>query len=374
MGNRPRIAILVPGGIGKDDNIPSLLDLICRIAETYDVSIYSFSRLTLHPSLDSDHCSVSFSPAVLGRNKLLKALYFLWRIRRDHAQKEISAVHGFWVISQGIVAVLAGKLIRVPSVISLLGGDAVYLPAIRYGGMRNVFNRKVIQWCVGHADRVTILTKFQQRTMNANGVTSKRISIIPFGVDTSKFIFHPRTLSEPIQFSFIGNLNRVKDPLTLVKTFSLLVRKFNCTLTIAGADILNGQAREFARTLGINDKIQWMGKVPHDVIPSILHETHFLILTSLFEGEAVVVMEAFASGAVVVGTSVGMLADMGDDRVVVMPGDAEGLVEKIEKLIAQPPVIREIQSANRALAEKYTAEWTWSEYKKLYEELLKVKP
>jgi glycosyltransferase involved in cell wall biosynthesis len=53
-----------------------------------------------------------------------------------------------------------------------------------------------------------------------------------------------------------------------------------------------------------------------------------------------------------------------------LPGDAEGLAEKIEKLIAQPLVIREMQSANRALAEKYTAEWTWSEYKKLYEELL----
>ena len=86
-----------------------------------------------------------------------------------------------------------------------------------------------------------------------------------------------------------------------------------------------------------------------------------------------VVMEAFASGAVVVGTNVGMLADIGDDRVVVTPGDAEGLAEKIEKLIAQPLVIREMQSANRALAEKYTAEWTWSEYKKLYEELLKGK-
>ena len=273
-------------------------------------------------------------------------------------------------MSQGIVAVLAGKLMRVPSVVSLLGGDAVYLPSIRYGGLRNGFYRKIIQWCIGEADRVTVLTNFQQRTMSANGVVRKHLSVIPFGVDTSKFVFQPRTLSEPLRFSYIGNLNKVKDPFTLIKVFSLLVRKINCTLTVVGPDILDGQAHKFASTLGINEKIQWRGKVPHDAIPSILQETNFLLLTSLFEGEAVVVMEAFASGAVVVGTNVGMLADIGDDRVVVMPGDAEGLAEKIEKLIAQPPVVREMQSMNRALAEKYTAEWTWSEYKKLYEELL----
>ena len=370
MENKPRIAILVPGGIGKDDNIPSLLHLIRRIAVSHDVSMYSFSRLTPHPSLTSNLCSISFPPEILGRNNFLKAVYFFWRIRRDHTQKKFSIVQGFWIMSQGIVAVLAGKLMRVPSVVSLLGGDAVYLPSIRYGGLRNGFYRKIIQWCIGEADRVTVLTNFQQRTMGANGVVSKHVSIIPFGVDTSKFAFHPRTLSEPLRFSYIGNLNKVKDPFTLIKVFSLLVRKINCTLTVVGPDILDGQAHKFASTLGINDKIQWRGKVPHDAIPSILQETNFLLLTSLFEGEAVVVMEAFASGAVVVGTNVGILADIGDARVLVMPGDAERLTEKIEKLIAQPPVVREMQSMNRALAEKYTAEWTWSEYKKLYEELL----
>ena len=370
MENKPRIAIFVPGGIGKDDNIPSLLELICRISDSYDVSIYSFSRVTPHSSLTLNRCSVSFPPDILGQNNFLKAVYFLWAIRREHAKKEFSILHGFWVMSQGFVAVLAGKLMDVPSVISLPGGDTVYLPAIRYGGMRNVFNRKIIQWCVGEADRITVLTKFQEQSMGLNGVVCNRLSIIPFGVDTSKFVFQPHAISRPIRFSFIGNLNKVKDPFTLIKVFSLIARKLDCTLTVVGPDVLNGQVHEFARTSGVHDKIQWKGKVPHEEIPSILHETDFLLLTSLFEGEAVVVMEAFASGVVVVGTNVGLLADSGDDRVVVMPGDADALAEKIEKLIAQPALIREMQSTNRAFAEKYTAEWTLLEYKKLYEELL----
>ena len=370
MENKPRIAILVPGGIGKGDNIPSLLDLICRIAESYDVSIYSFSRQTLHPLIVSKRCSASFPPRVLERNNFLKAFYFLWLIRKDHAKKKFSIVHGFWIMSQGLAAVLTGKLLRIPSVVSLLGGDAVFLPSIRYGGLRNGFHRKMIQWCVRHADHITVLTNFQKRTMEANKVICDHLSVIPFGVDTSKFVFQPHTPSEQIRFSFIGNLNNVKDPFTLIRVFSLLIRKLNCTLTIVGPDTLNGQVREFARTLGVDDRIQWMGKIPHEAIPSVLHETHFLILTSLFEGEAVVVMEAFASGTVVVGTKIGLLADMSDDRVTVMPGDAEGLAEKIEKLISQPLTIQEMQTKNRAFAEKHTAEWTWSEYEGLYKKLL----
>ena len=297
-------------------------------------------------------------------------IYFLWRIRRDHAQKKIAVVHGFWVIGQGIVAVLAGKVMRVPSMVSLPGGDTVHIPAIGYGSMQNGMYRKIIRWCIRKADRVVVLTRFQQRSMGANEVSSKHLSVIPFGADLSKFMFHPKPISEPLRLGFIGNLNEVKDPYTIVRAFSILLRNINCTLTITGQDALNGRVEEYARGLGVREKIQWKGKVPHDAIPAILREIDLLLLTSLFEGEGVVVMEAFASGVVVVGARVGLLADAGNDRVFVSSGDAEGLAAKIEKIIAQPEIIRELQLSNRALAETHSAEWTWSEYKNLYEELL----
>ena len=81
-------------------------------------------------------------------------------------------------------------------------------------------------------------------------------------------------------------------------------------------------------------------------------------------------MEAFASGVIAVGTKVGLLADAGGESTTVEPGDAGGLADKIEKLVAQPRVIRDMQVKNRRFAEEHTAEWTCSEYKKLYEEMM----
>lgn len=371
MEDRTRIAILVAGGIGIDDNIPSLLDILRRLSVECDLSIYSFSRLTSHPALVESNCSTTYPPAILENNSLLKILFFLWRIRKDHAQRAFSATHGFWIISQGITAVLAARMLRIPSIVSLLGGDVVYLPTIDYGSMRTFAHKKLITWCIKNADRVTVLTRFQQQVMKTNAIPREDVSVIPFGVDITQFSFRPHTTSGCLEFIFVGNLNRVKDPYTAIRTYSHLNKNRDCHLTVVGSDTLAGGVQEYARTLNVYERITWKGKVRHETIPSLLHSSDFLLLTSLFEGESVVVMEAFASGVIVAGTRVGLLADVGDDDVTVESGDAAGLAEKIERLISQPERLQEMRVKNRKLAEHYSIEWTCSEYGRVYKEVVK---
>lgn len=371
LENRPHIAIIVPGGIGNDDNIPSLLNFLSRLSTVYDLSIYSFARLTSQHTLIENNCIISYPPASFGNNTLLKILFFLWRIRKDHAQKAFSAIHGFWIMSQGITAVLAAKMLRLPSIVSLLGGDVVYFPTIGYGSMRTAAHKKLIIWCVKNADRVTVLTRFQEQAMKTNGISREHILVIPFGVDITQFSFRPHTTSGCIEFILIGNLNKVKDPYTAIRTFSLLTRNRDCHLTIVGSDILGGGAQEYARSLDVFEKITWKGKARHETIPALLHTSDFLLLTSIFEGEGVVVMEAYACGAIAAGTNVGLLADVGDRDVTADSGDAVGLAEKIERLIAQPEKLQKMREKNRKFAERYSIEWTFSEYSRVYEKILK---
>lgn len=275
-------------------------------------------------------------------------------------------------MSQGITAVLAAKMLRIPSIVSLLGGDVAYFPTIGYGSMRTVAHKKMIMWCIKNADRVTVLTRFQVQVMKANGILRQDVSIIPFGVNMTQFSFRPHAMSGHLAFIFIGNLNRVKDPFSAIRTFSLLTRNYDCHLTIVGTDTLNGGVQAYARSLNVYERITWKGKVPHEVIPSLLHSSDFLLLTSLSEGEGVVVMEAFACGVIVAGTRVGLLADVGDNDVTVESGDAIGLAKKIEHLISQPERLLEMRVKNRKLAEHYSIERTCSEYSRLYEEAVKM--
>jgi glycosyltransferase involved in cell wall biosynthesis len=134
---------------------------------------------------------------------------------------------------------------------------------------------------------------------------------------------------------------------------------------------LDGGVQEYARSRNGYERIIWNGKVRHEAIPSLLHSSDFLLLTSLFEGEGVVVMEAFACGVIVAGTKVGLLADVGDADVTVESGEATELAEKIEHLITQPERLEELRAKNRKLAEHYSIDWTCSEYGRLYEEVVK---
>ena len=206
--------------------------------------------------------------------------------------------------------------------------------------------------------------------MQQKGMAREQMSIIPFGVDISRFQYRPQVFTKPLQLIYIGNLNRVKDPWTLLKTFQSLTKKCACKLTVIGSDVLDGKVQEFARELGVYDDIRWMGKLRHEDIPSLLSTADILLMTSLYEGQSVVVLEAFASGVIVVGTYVGMLADIGNDAVTVKPGDADGLTRKIEELIHHPESVSTFQSMNRKYAEKFSAEWTFNEYTKLYHELI----
>ena len=207
--------------------------------------------------------------------------------------------------------------------------------------------------------------------MTAKGISKDAMSVIPFGADTTQFSFHPHISDARTEFIYIGNLNKVKDPYTAIWTFSILTQSLDCHLTVVGSDTLNGDVQEYARSLNVYEKITWKGKVNHETIPSLLHSSDFLLLTSMFEGEAVVVMEAFACGATVVGTKAGLLADVMHEEVTVEPGDAEGLAEKIERLFAHPERVKELRLKNRKLAEHYPMEWTCSEYSSLYARIAK---
>jgi glycosyltransferase involved in cell wall biosynthesis len=369
MNNKPAIAVIVPGGIGIDDNIPVLLELLCRLARSFDVTIYSFSEMDPHPSLASNFCTVHCAPRKLNYF-FLKALYHIWKIRHDHAIKHFSIIHGFWIMLQGIVAVVSGKLLNVPSIVTLPGGDITYIPTIKYGSLSNPIKRSLASWCINQASRIVTLTRFQQTLISENGISSKHISVIPFGIDVSKFKYHPHPFSQPLQLIYIGNLNLVKDPWILIKTFHALTKNSACRLTVIGSDVLNGQVQGFARDLGVEDHIRWMGKLRYEEIPSQLSSADILLMTSLYEGQSVAVMEAFASGVIVVGTNVGVLADIGNEAVTVNPGDSDGLAGKIEALIHHPEAISALQLKNREYAELFSSEWTFKEYTKLYNELI----
>ncbi len=368
---KKQIAIIVPGGIGIEHHIPSLLHLLHELSSSYTLHLYSLSCTDLHPLLQHPDIHYTSPAGIFSKNRTLSVIFIFCKIGFDQLKKHFDVIHGFWILPAGFIAAIIGKLFRLPTVITIPGGDIVRIPRIQYGGMKTPLHRSMIRWCCRSAEKIIVLTHFQHEIMRRNKITARDISIIPYGVDIKQYGFRPRPISSPLNIVSIGNINEVKDVFTQIQTVALLSRTIDCRLTIVGPDILNGKTQAYAKELNIIDKIQWIGKQKYSEIPALLQSSHLLLHTSLYDAQAVVIMEAFASGTMVVGTRVGLLADTDTENShSAEPENAKALAEIILALINNPMQRQTMQKRNREYAERFNNSWTASEYRNVYQKVI----
>jgi glycosyltransferase involved in cell wall biosynthesis len=267
----------------------------------------------------------------------------------------------------------AAMFLRIRHVLSLPGGDTVWLPAIGYGGLTSALRRRLVRSCCAAADEVIVLTEYQKQHAAQNGLPLSRAVVIPFGVDTSEFAFQPMQFSLPLRLISIGSLNRVKNIFLQIEAYAILRRSVDCQFTIVGEDVNSGEARKFADSLHVGRLIQWMGHCAHTEIAGFLHNAHMLMHTALYEAEGVVIMEAFSAGTIVAGTRVGLLAETDSDgRCTIDGNDPALLAEKILTLWRDGQLTARLRETNRRYAERTSIDWTAGKYAELYSEVIRT--
>src|SRR5258708_3413823 len=126
-----RIGLVVPGfsANAEDWCIPALRHLARSLATADDVRViavrypYQAARYAL------DGASVI---AVGGAKRHGIATLDLWRkalriIRAEHQRRPFDVLHAFWATESGLLAAAAGRLLRIPTLVSLAGGELVGL-------------------------------------------------------------------------------------------------------------------------------------------------------------------------------------------------------------------------------------------------------
>jgi len=361
------------GGVappGSSEDVPSIAGMVKRLSGDHDITVYTVigpggNRATFR----CGRAIVTFVPSRHDDHIITMVHRTLRAFRRDHRVRPYSLVHGFWALPGGLIAVLAGRLHGLPSVVSMLGGEAACLPSIRYGNMSRLAPRIATLWTARHATTLTFLTRYQRdalRPFNFN--RGEGIRVIPFGAENS--LLRPnneRSVPPPYRFIHIGHLNSVKDQSTLLRAFRGISRQVDSHLTVIGLDTLHGALRRLAADLGIENRVTFKGFVPHEEIGHHLADAHMLLHSSLYEGEGVVFAEAAASGVPICGTRVGLLSDLGDAMAVtVSPGDHTGLAEGALSLLGDPMRTERLTRQARSWAQEHTADWTAASFADLY--------
>lgn len=155
-----------------------------------------------------------------------------------------------------------------------------------------------------------------------------------------------------------GRLEAQKDYPTLLRAMARCAGgDRRPVLRVAGQGALGGALEALAATLGIGDRVGFLGL--RTDVPDLLGAADALVLSSAFEGLPNVVLEAMAAGRPVVASRVGGVPELVADGVtgrLVTPGDPEELAMAMEAVMALPEQDRAAMGAEgaRVVAERYS--------------------
>jgi len=149
----------------------------------------------------------------------------------------------------------------------------------------------------------------------------------------------------------IGHLRAEKDPATFMRAAALLSAPRLRLLHVGAA--LEPELGALARaTAAAQPRYRWLGPLPHAAARQRLKRCHLMVIASLMEGGANVIIEAVTSGVPVLASDIGGNRGMlGFDYAGYFPlGDAAALAALIERSVAEPAFYALLQSQCAARA------------------------
>jgi glycosyltransferase involved in cell wall biosynthesis len=102
---------------------------------------------------------------------------------------------------------------------------------------------------------------------------------------------------------------------------------------------------------GLSNRVQLLGTVPHAALLGMYRDgrADCVVLSSLYEGLSVALVEAMAHGVPVIATGVGGVPELLEDGagVLVPPSDADALTEALERVLGSATLRAELAQAGR---------------------------
>ncbi|MFN8621969.1 MAG: glycosyltransferase [Chloroflexota bacterium] len=317
-GARLSVGVVVPGWSepGGPPALPALQDHLGRLAGLHDVRVVTLR----HPPDRRSYVDDAGVPVTTmgagrqggatGRASVLgRGVRGLWAL---HRERPFDLLHGFWADEPGAVAVLSGRVLGVPAVVSLMGGELAAIEDIGYGAALGRGGRWTAKVALRGASIVTTgsATLFRSAASVAPGVP---LRMVPLGVDLATF--HPgpdpRQSSDGPRLLWAGSLTAVKDPVLLLRAFARLPDR-RSTLDVAGDGPLRPGLERLAFTLGVANRVRFLGALDRAGLAAGYRAADALVVTSRHEAQSMVVAEGAACGLPVVGTAVGVVPELAD--------------------------------------------------------------
>ena len=282
------------------------------------------------------------------------AVSMLWQVNRILKQGyDFDIIDAHYFYPDGVAATIVGLLLNKPVVITARGSDLNVIP-------QHYFPRRMIQWAAARsAGSITVCQALKNVLINL-GVAESKIIVLRNGVDLSVFSPEPNRDALREDFGLHGKVLLSVGNLISLKGHDLVIRAlthFNdAYLVIIGEGPEQDNLKRLAQELGVQDRLKIVPVVAQDELKRYYAAADVLILASLREGWANVLLESMACGTPVVATAVGGTPEVLEDEtigILVNERTPEGLVRAIKQLLTNYP--------ERDVVRKYAERFDWDE-------------
>lgn len=223
------------------------------------------------------------------------------------------------------------------------------------------------QYVTTRADVVAAVSEHAARMALAAGASKDSVIVVPNGVDLRE-IDRGRALASshndgPL-VGWVGSFGVWHGAEVLVEAMSVLPERIRSVMI--GDGDRRDACEELARRLGVWERIEWTGTLPHIEAIRRLAECDVLASPHVqlaggepFFGSPTKVFEYMAIGRPIVASALEQLADVlvdGQSARLVPPGDASAFARAIEQILDEPDRGRRLGDSARARAQN---EHTW---------------
>lgn len=254
----------------------------------------------------------------VGGNKYDKYYYpILAYLKAIKLQKKynFNIVHSIMANHAGLAGMWFSNKTKLPFLLNLQIGQTDETIKKKSGLFYNLY-LKIYK----SATKIQAISNFLKDRAIKLGVNSKKIIVIPNGVDMHKFItnFSKKEINEMKQkyninkndkvlvtTSRLSKKNGVGDVIDAIK----IINNPNIKFIIFGTGELEKELKNKVKTLHLNNQVIFAGHIEHKDLPKYLSIGDIFIRPSLSEGQGISFIEAMACKIPVIATPVGGIPD-----------------------------------------------------------------
>ena len=258
---------------------------ICFLAASN--SIHSHKWINFFANMGHEVIWISLVPATIKVSDNIEYYEFtsgifssIFKVRKLIARFNPDIVHIHYLGYYALLGLFSGsnKIISTP-----WGSDVIE-------GKKSFFKKQILLQILKKS-KLIICDAFHMRDeLNRLNVSSDKITIINFGVDTKKFVKQERNLkilnkfniSNQLTIISLRNFEPVYDIKTLIIAARIVLKKIpDVHFLLGGRGTLENELKKLVKDYGIENSVHFTGFVDKEALPSLLSSSDIYVSTSL---------------------------------------------------------------------------------------------